>query len=141
MWQVLILSSILPLIFLPSFYIDLDPSPLCVCFLLHSWAPHMTPGFVTSVCLFYLADSPFSSFQPLLAIPGPGQGRGIFLASGPSARSLPNSLPIFQFKCPRVGGSHSLAGPCLPRGQSGDGLCAESEPSPSPASQDWKDLV
>ena len=96
-------SSILPLIFLPFFYIDLDPSPLCVCFLWHSWAPHTSPGFVTSVCLFYLADSPFSLFQPLLAIPGPGQGRGIFLASGPSARSLPNSLPISQFKCPGVG--------------------------------------
>ena len=51
MWQVLILSSILPLIFLPSFYIDLDPSPLCVCFLLHSWAPHMTPGFAP-LCVF-----------------------------------------------------------------------------------------
>ena len=137
MWHVLIPSSTLPLIFLPSLCIDLDPSPLHVCFLLHSRAPHMTPGFVSSVCLFYVADSSFSSFQPLLTIPGPGRGRGIFLASVPDLCLILSPFP--SSNAPE-GGSHGLAGPCLPRGQSGDWLCAESEPSPGPASQDWKDL-
>ena len=140
MWQALTPPQYCPWFFFPSSTLTLIPLP----FVSVSFGTH-------GLLIRALALSPlcvFSTLQILLShyfsLSWPFLVQGKVVASFLLQVQVPDLCLIlspFPSSNAPGWGSHSLAGPCLPRGQSGDGLCAESGPSPSPASQDWEDLV